>query len=748
MTGRMVLFFREITKEDVPIVGGKAANLGEMYNKTQVPIPPGFAVTANAFWHFINENKLGDRIAHELHRIVNANDTKALEKIGANIRAMILKARIPEDLRKNIELAYEKMGEPLVAARSSATAEDLPGASFAGAQETYLNLKGKRQLIEGVKKCYASLYTGRAIFYRIQQGFEHKRVALSVAVQKMVDSIASGVVFTLDVRDGNRDLITIEGSYGLGEYVVKGIVTPDTYFVRKKGLKIAERKIAKKEIMLKTKKGGGTIETKVPSHLKEKPVLTNNEIELLARYSLQVETHYKIPQDLEWAKDLDNTIYIVQSRPETAWVLKKVGQVFAKSKGKELLKGLSASPGLGSGPVKIIRNLSEVDKINDGDILVTRMTNPDMVPAMKKAVAIVTDEGGATSHAAIVSRELGIPCVVGTEKATKILKDGMGVTIDGSRGIVFAGLTAVSKEVEEAKKLPKTRTKIYVNVGIPELADKIAQKPVDGVGLMREEFIIATYIKEHPLHMLEEGRGNVFVNKLAEAVEKVTKAFYPRPVVLRFSDFKTNEYRELKGGAKFEPKEENPMIGWRGSSRYISPKYEKAFLLELRAVKKVRKKYKNLWLMLPMARTVEEVRQIEKIMKKEGLVRGKDLKLWLMAEVPSNIFLTDQFSKYCDGFSIGSNDLTQLVLGVDRDSQILGRMGLYNENNEAVKRAIEMLIKTAHKCKKTVSICGQAPSVYPDFAVFLVKAGIDSISINPDVVEKTIRIVAEAEKKS
>ncbi len=743
---KMLLFFNEITKRDIPIVGGKSANLGEMFSKMKVPIPPGFATTARAYRHFLEYNHLGTRIANELHRITDENDTKRIEQVGARIREMMLSGKIPDDLEKEIIDAYDKMGGGFVAVRSSATAEDLPGASFAGAQETYLNVHGHKELIEAVKKCYASLYLGRAIFYRIEQGFEHRRVDLSCAVERMVNSAASGVMFTLDVRNGDRSVVTVEGSYGLGEFVVQGKVTPDHFLVKKRDLKIGSREVVPKTTMLKNRKNGGTVEMKVPVSWQKKAVLSDSEIKTLAKYAIDIEKHYGKPQDLEWAKDEDGTLYIVQSRPETYWVGRKVAGKSAAT-GKELLKGLPASPGLGAGKVKIVHNLDELNKIAYGDILVTRMTNPDMVPGMKKASAIITDEGGSTSHAAIVSRELGIPAVVGTEKATRNLHDGQEVTVDGDAGKVFEGILATAKRTADLGELPKTKTKIYVNLGIPEIADEVAKKAVDGVGLMREEFITATYIKEHPQHMIDQGRGHEFVDKLADAVEKVAKAFHPRPVVLRFSDFKTNEYRELKGGEKYEPKEENPMIGWRGSSRYISPQYEKAFRLELRAVKKVRQKYKNLWVMLPVVRVVEEARLIVKIMESEGLRRSKDFKLWFMAEIPSNVFITGQFAKYCDGFSIGSNDLTQMILGVDRDSQILGRMGLYNEKDPAVLAAIEMLIRNAHKAHKTISICGQAPSVYPEFTKFLVKNKIDSISVNPDAFEKVKRLVAKEEKR-
>ena len=745
MSMKFVKFFDEITKEDVSLVGGKSANLGEMTTRVKVPVPYGFATTSEAYWFFMEKNKLWPKIKKELESL-DVKNTKQLQKTGKKIRQMIIKAKMPKELSDEIKKAYKRIGGGFVSVRSSATAEDLPGASFAGQQETYLNVKGAENVIRKVKQCYASLFTDRAIFYREQKGFAHEKVALSAAVQKMIDSQCSGVMFTLDVRNGDESKIMIEGSWGLGEFIVQGIVTPDNFVVDKKTLKIIEKHVSKKEVMLVNKKTGGTVKKKVPKEKQTKPVLDDSEIIQLAKYGLEIEKHYGCPQDIEWAKHSDGHLYILQTRPETVWSQKRNVEK-EKAEGEVILKGLPASPGIASGKVKIIKSQKELGKIKKGDILVTEMTDPDMVPAMKKAAAIVTDKGGVTSHAAIVSRELGVPCVVGTREATKKLKEGQIVTVDGAKGEVLLGKVKITEAIQEFKKLPKTKTKLYVNLGVPEIADKVAKKPVDGVGLMREEFIIATYVKEHPLHLIEQGREKIFVNKLAEGIEKVVKAFNPRPVILRFSDFKTNEYRNLKGGEKYEPIEENPMLGWRGCSRYISPEYEPAFRLELKAVKKVRKKYKNLWVMLPFVRNLKELKRILEIMKEEGLERSKNFKVFLMAEVPSVIFLADLFSNYCDGFSIGSNDLTQLILGVDRDSALLAKMGEFDERNLAVKRAIKHLIKTAHKHGKTVSICGQAPSQYPEFTEFLVNNYIDSISVNPDAIEKTRIIIAKAEEK-
>ncbi|RLG21856.1 phosphoenolpyruvate synthase [Candidatus Micrarchaeota archaeon] len=751
-----IKFFDELSKEDVSLVGGKNANLGEMISKANVPVPFGFAITAKAYQYFIEKNNLYSKISVEMKRLTDINDTKTLQSVGKNIREMIEGADIPEDLEQEIKESYRKLAEkigiekPFVAVRSSATAEDLPGASFAGQQETYLNVRGEEELIEKTKKCFASLFTDRAIFYRIEKGFDWRKVSLSVGVQKMVNSKAAGVMFTLDVRNGDTSKIVIEGAWGLGEYIVQGTVTPDHWLVDKETMKIVETKISDKPIMLLRAPGGGNIEQTVMEDMRRKPCLTDEQVIELARYGKQLEEHYQHAEDIEWALDADeNKLYIIQCRPETFWSERKGTEAKVITKAEAVLTGLAASPGVGIGAVKKVIELRDLSKVQKGDVLVTKMTTPDMVPAMEKASAIVTDEGGSTSHAAIVSRELGIPCVVGTGEATKKLNDGEIITVDGSSGKVYLGkLEIEAREEEDYSNLPETKTKIYVNLGIPGIAEKIAKRPVDGVGLMREEFILATYVKEHPLALIEQGRQQFFIDKLAEGIEKVVKAFNPRPVILRFSDFKTNEYRELKGGEKFEPHEDNPMLGWRGCSRYVSPKYKDAFVLELEAVKKVRAKgYKNLWVMLPFPRTVKEVVEVEKIMEEHGLKRGEDLKLILMAEIPSNIFLADKFSEHCDGFSIGSNDLTQLILGVDRDSEILGKMGYFDERNEAVLRAIEHLIKTAHEKGKIVGICGQAPSNYPDFARFLVKCGIDSISVNPDVIAKTRRIVAEAEKE-
>ncbi|MBU5558027.1 MAG: phosphoenolpyruvate synthase [Candidatus Aenigmatarchaeota archaeon] len=756
-----ILWFEQLRKGDTNFVGGKNANLGEL-TSAKIPVPPGFAITASAYRHFISVNKLEHLIANELRKLIDPNDTRTLRRVGATIRRAIMNAKMPPDLAKQIISAYTELGKrlniknPFVAVRSSATAEDLPGASFAGQQETYLNVRGTAELLDRVKACIASLFTDRAIFYRIQQGYAHGRIALSVAVQKMVNSKAAGVMFTIDPATGDESRIVIEGNWGLGEAVVSGAVTPDHWVVDKKTMKIIERDIVKKEVeYLRDPKTGHTVHMPIPPTRAKKPCLTDEEIKKLAAYGLAIEKHYGNHQDIEWAVDRDlkfpEAVFIVQARPETVWVKKKVEfAVIEKVGAAPVLKGLPASPGTASGPAKII-DIKNLDRVKPGDILVTRMTTPDYVPAMRKAAAIITDEGGATAHAAIVSRELGIPCIVGTEHATTVLKDGAIYTIDARDGFVYEGVIEKLLEkpvpLEVGKPIP-TSTKIYMNLGVPEKIEEYKKLPFDGIGLMRLEFIIASYINEHPLDLIAKGKANVYVDKLAEGIGMVAKNIAPRPVVVRFSDFKTNEYRALPGGEKYEPIENNPMIGWRGASRYIADPFEKAFRLECQAIKKVRQKYKNVWVMLPFVRKPEEVQQCLKIMAEEGLKRSADFKVWLMLEVPSVVFRMDDFSKLCDGFSIGSNDLTQLIMGADRDSELLAKMGYLDERDRAVMKAIEMAIEGAKRNGKTISICGQAPSVYPEFAEWLVSKGVTSMSVNPDTVAKTRQLVAQFESKN
>jgi len=768
---RLLLWFNEIFKEDVPVVGGKSASLGEMTSKTKVPVPYGFALTADAYRLFLHENKLEAKIADTLMQLKDPNDTVTLQKVGAAIRNTIVTASMPKGLEKIITQAYqelathEKVKNPFVAIRSSATAEDLPDASFAGQQETYLNVTGAENVVNSVKECYSSLFTDRAIFYRVQKGFNHMDVALSAIVQMMCYSESSGVIFTIDPTNGDDSVVLVEASYGLGEFVVKGSVTPDDYYVDKGTLKIVRRTIPTKTIMLAQKPGGGTQELTVPEELANRQVITDEQVTELAKHALTIEQHYGRAMDIEWGLDKQTgKLLILQARPETVWSMKKKSpaeQVTAVSAEKKILiKGLPSSPGVASGRVHVIMSEHNISEFQNGEILVTEMTTPDWVPAMKKAKAIVTDKGGMTCHAAIVSRELGIPCITGSKTGTKVLQTGMEVTVDAKMGAVYEGVVLEAPpQTQQQSATPGnanfldttvTGTKIYVNLGEPELAEKVAAQPVDGVGLLRMEFIVSDHVKKHPMYLLETGHPEEFVDKLAAGLETIARAFYPRPVVLRFSDFKTNEYAKLEGGEKYEgfANEANPLIGWRGASRYTDPRYEPAFRLEIAAVKKVRNEMglKNLWCMIPFNRTVDEFVKIRELLRQEGLIQSDDFKLWVMAEIPSNVIIADEFCKAgADGFSIGSNDLTMLILGADRDNEVLAP--LFDERNLAVKRAIKNLIETAHQYGKTVSICGQAPSVYPDFAKFLVEAGIDSISVNPDVIVQTRHSVAQIEHR-
>ena len=749
---KYVLWFKEISKKDISMVGGKNANLGELMRKTKVPVPNGFAITTKAYDYFIRYNKLQDKIKSLISKLDKKN-LKNLERIGAEVRKLILLGEFPEDLKKDIISHYKKLSqqygkkEESVAVRSSATAEDLADASFAGQQESYLNMKGEKQILDAVKKCMASLFTNRAISYREDKGFDHFRVKLSVAVQKLVHSKSSGVMFSLDPDSGNRNFVFINGSWGLGDYIVQGKVNPDSFYILKATKTIISKKLGSKKVM-EVRSPAGVKHKVVPQSMRKKFCISDKEVLQLADYCMQIEKHYGRPMDVEWAKDTDGKLYIVQARPETVHSVSRVLEEYAlKERSVVLVEGDSIGRKIGTGKVNIIKSVKNISDFKSGQVLVTEMTDPDWEPVMKIASAIVTEKGGRTSHAAIVSRELGIPAVIGTENATKVLKSGQSVTVDCTeeKGKVWKGELKYEVRKIDVGKLPKTKTQIFVNVGIPEKAFVQSQLPVDGVGLAREEFII-TSIGEHPLAMIKQGRAKEFVDKLADGIAKIAASFYPRPVILRTSDFKTNEYAGLKGGKEFEGLENNPMIGWRGASRYIS-EFEPAFRLECRAIKKVRDEMKltNVIPMIPFCRTIGEAKGVLKIMESEGLKRGKNFQVYVMAEIPSNVILADQFSRYFDGFSIGSNDLTQLTLGIDRDSQKLART--FDERNEAVKRMIAMLIKTAHKYRRKVGICGEAPSYFPDFTEFLVKCGIDSISVNPEVAIKTKLLVHKIEKR-
>ncbi|MBN1366400.1 MAG: phosphoenolpyruvate synthase [Dehalococcoidales bacterium] len=740
---KAIVWFNEVGKSDVALVGGKGANLGEM-TQANIPVPPGFIITASAYYDFLKKANLMDGIRNILQPL-NSNDSKQLQDISARIKQIISEATMPADLAEDIKQAYKKMGDGFVAVRSSATAEDLPEASFAGQQRTFLNVIGADDVVHAVQECWASLFEARAIFYRIEQKFDHFKVGIAVPVQRMVQSEVSGVMFTLEPISNDRSKITIEAVIGLGEMIVSGDVTPDTYLVNKSDYKIVSKEIAKQEWkLIKQGKGKGEdINVKIPLTAKEQAAqkITDEDIVELAKIGTRLEEHYKFPQDIEWAKE-GGKIYIVQTRPVTT--TKERADVVTEINAPVLLSGAPASPGIANGPVKIVADASQIDKVMDGDILVAEMTTPDFVPAMKRAAGIVTDRGGRTAHAAIVSRELGIPCIVGTGKAMAILKDGQIITVDGSKGRVYNGKVAIQAAASEVGKEDiKTRTRVYVNLAQPELAERVAARNVDGVGLLRAEFIVAQ-IGEHPQYMMSQGRGKEFTDKLAAGIEAFAKAFHPRPVVYRTNDFKTNEYRELTGGAQYEGEEENPMLGYRGTSRYITD--IEVFKLELNAIKKVRETYKNLYVMLPFVRTVAELKRTKELMEAEGLKRGPDFKLWMMVEVPSNVILIDKFLEVgIDGVSIGSNDLTQLTLGVDRDSEKLA--SVFDERNEAVTLSLEKVIKTSKSMGVTSSICGQAPSVYPELTEKLVKWGITSVSVSPDMIGTTRGIIAEAEAR-
>lgn len=769
-----VLWFDELRRADVGLVGGKSSSLGELTSSVDVPVPYGYATTANAYRYFMEKTGQNKKIHKMLQELQDVEDSVELHEVCTKIRESICSATMPEDLAEQIGKAYEELAEkvgeknPFVAVRSSATAEDLPDASFAGQQDTYLNVTGRDMVIRKVKECYASTFTDRAVYYRAKKNFDHENVALSAAVQMMADAKAAGVMFTVNLATGADDSIMIEGSWGLGEYIVQGTVTPDNFVVDKDSLTITSRRINEKSIELIRKEAGDVEERKVERERAKAQVISDEQIAQLADYAKRIEKHYGCYMDMEWAVDHKDRLWILQARPETVWSKKNKEkkseeETVMTTDHNVLVKGLPASPGMAAGKCHVITDPKDIDTFKEGEVLVTTMTSPDWVPAMKKAVAIVTDAGGMTCHASIVSRELGIPCVVGTKsrsvEATGVLKTGQNITIDARNGIVYDGIVAdlVKKGTPAAQAagtaavaaeyFPPTGTRVLMNLGDPDLADKYASLPCDGIGLMREEFIWTTFIHEHPLYLIETGRPEKVVDMLAEGISKVCRALAPRPVVLRFSDFKSGEYRNLKGGDKYEPEEPADLLGWRGASRYYDPKYTDAFRLELKAVRKVREEYglKNLNCMIPFCRTVDEAEKVTAIMREEGLERGPDFKLLLMAEIPANILLADRFNKFVDGYSIGSNDLTMLILGCDRNNDTVA--SLFDERNLAIKRAIRHLIKVAHRDGKTVSICGQAPSVYPDFTEFLVKSGIDYVSVNPDMVKSTRLNVARIEQR-
>jgi len=770
-----VLWFDELHRSDVNLVGGKSSSLGEMTSSMKVPVPYGFATTARAYQYFMNQTGLNDKVNSLLEGIKDYESSDELHATCEKIRNLIVGAKMPDDLASDIKKAYadlaDKMDQdnPFVAIRSSATAEDLPNASFAGQQESYLNIKGADDVVDRVQQCYSSLFTDRATYYRHKQHFPHEKVALSAAVQMMVFSKASGIMFSVNVANGDSSKIVIDAIYGLGEYIVLGKVTPNHFVIDKQSMKIVEKNIVKQPIELVRVPDGGTKEQDVPVELQDKQVLTDEQVIELAGYAKEIERHYGGYMDMEYALDTNtNKLWIVQARPETVWSQKNKKKnsagdddVVEAADAKVAVRGLPASPGLASGVVHVIDDPKDIDQFKKGEILVTLMTSPDWVPAMKKAAAIVTNNGGMTCHAAIVSREMQIPCIVGTKSkkvaATDVFKTGDVVTVDATNGIVYMGkvdslfkkseTVQATGQVVAAETFAPTATRVMMNLGDPDLADKYSSLPADGIGLMREEFLWTTFIHEHPLYLIEQGHPEKVVDMLADGISKVARAMAPRPMVLRLSDFKSSEYRNLKGGDKYEPHEPADLLGWRGASRYYDPKYIEAFKLELAAVKKVRNEFglKNLNIMIPFVRTVDEARKVTDIIRNEGLIRSADFKIYMMAEIPSNIILADQFNQFIDGYSIGSNDLAMLILGCDRNNDTVA--SLFDERNLAVKRAIRHLIKAAHKDGKTVGICGQAPSEYPDFTNFLIQSGIDYVSVNPDMVKETKRNVAHFEQR-
>jgi len=785
---RYITWFDRVGMKDVPQVGGKNASLGEMISALQsqgLRIPNGFAITADAYWHYLSYNDLEPKM-RALLKNLNPKSIKKLQQVGARLRTLIHSGRMPEDLADEIITAYKKLSRLYkqkaadVAVRSSATAEDLPTASFAGQQESFLNIKGDTALIEACKKCMASLFTDRAIIYRIEHGFDHFKVALSVGVQKMIrsDKAASGVAFSLDTETGFKDVIMIDAAFGLGESIVQGLVNPDEYFVFKPTLEkgydpIIQKRLGSKKVKIiySASSRHPTKKVAVPKKEQHQFALHDDELIALAHMVNKIDHYYSslhnrwMPMDVEWAKDgIDGKLYILQARPETvhgerAHALFKSYRLKKPADPKKILiTGQSVGQQIASGPARVIRHVKDIKKVQQGDIIVTTMTDPDWVPVMKRAAGIVTDLGGRTCHAAIVSRELGRAAIVGTKDATKRIKNGQQITVDcaqGADGFVYAGAIPFTIEEIDTKKLPKPPVDLMVNIGNPDNAFTVRQLPVAGVGLARIEFIITNEIKIHPMALLrpksiknkkvkqqiEEltaaypSKKQFFIDTLSQGIGMIAAAFYPRPVIVRLSDFKTNEYRNLIGGSQFELEEANPMLGFRGASRYTHEQYKDAFHLEVAALSRVREKMglENVMVMLPFVRTVDEAKQVEALLAQYGLRRHQHgLKLVMMCEIPANVILMDEFSRYFDGFSIGSNDLTQLTLGVDRDSAILA--DLFDERDAAVKKMMVMAIEGAHRNKRFIGICGQAPSDYPELAEFLIKKGIDSISLNPDSV--------------
>lgn len=788
---KYIRWLEDLGSEDTSTAGGKNASLGEMISSLKdqgINVPGGFATTSRAYWKFLEANKMVEKIKPHLDELEQGK--KTLENTGKCIRRLFLSADFSQDIEEEILKAYQSLSKSYrteecdVAARSSATAEDLPEASFAGQQETFLNVTGDEELLEACRKCYASLFTDRAISYRQEKGFDHLKIALSVGVQKMVrsDKASSGVMFSLDTETGFRDVVVINGAWGLGENVVQGSVNPDEYMVfkpllDKKGKKpIIEKELGEKEEKMVYAKGGSQTTKNVKTSREERLsyVLDDEEILQLARWATVIEKHYGKPMDMEWAKDGESgKLFIVQARPETVQSRKEATQMKSytlQEKGEKILEGLAIGEAISAGKAQVIKSADDINQFEDDSILVTGMTDPDWVPIMKKASGIVTDHRGRTSHAAIVSRELGIPAIVGTGEATSELQDEQAITLscaEGDKGYVYEGILDFQESDLNLRDIPETKTQIMMNIASPAAAFRWWRLPASGIGLARMEFIINNIIKIHPLALvrydelkdkkakrrirkLTKGYGDkkeYFIDRLARGIARIAASQYPHPVIVRMSDFKTNEYANLIGGDQFEPEEDNPMLGFRGASRYYSQRYRQGFDLECSAIRRVRNQIglDNVIVMIPFCRTLEEADRVLETLGENGLKQGKDgLKVYVMIEIPSNVVLAEEFAKRFDGFSIGSNDLTQLVLGVDRDSEELSE--LFDERNEAVKTLIQDLIKKAHKSGTKVGICGQAPFDHPDFAAFLVKAGIDSISLNPDSIIEVKKRLAEMKK--
>lgn len=789
--------FNEITIENIAQVGGKNASLGEMFQKLTpkgIKIPDGFATTSKAYWDFLDINNIREKLTKILEKL-DKEKFSNLHQIGEESRKTVLDAKMPDNLSNDIIKAYKnlisKYNEPIqVAVRSSATAEDLPTASFAGQQETFLNIKNGDDLLNACLKCYASLFTDRAIKYREDNNFEHMKVALSIGIQKMVrsDKACSGVGFTIDTETGFEKVIFLTGSWGLGENVVQGTVNPDEFYIFKPSLKMGKKAILSKNIGTKAKTmiyaedaginqaGITTVNTDTPVEKRKQIILNDDEIEMLAKWAMTIEEYYKKPMDIEWAKDgISNELYIVQARPETVFSSKKerfkLHTYKLKEKGKIIAEGRSIGNKIASGYARILNSPAESDKLKPGEILIADMTNPDWDPIMKRAAAIVTNKGGRTSHAAIIAREIGVVAVVGTGNATDIIKDGEEITvscIEGENGLIYEGKLNWEEQEVDTKNIKMPKTQVMLILGDPDQAFNLSFLPNRGVGLMRLEFVINNAIRIHPMALVKfdqlkdqhaknqiesltyeySNKEDYFVDKLSQAVSTIAAAFYPNDVIVRMSDFKTNEYANLIGGKEFEPKEDNPMLGFRGASRYYNPRYKEGFHLECKAMKVVREDMglTNVKLMIPFCRTVDEAKKVIDTMEEFGLKRKENnLEIYMMVEIPSNVILAEEFAKLFDGFSIGSNDLTQLTLGIDRDSEIVS--DLFNENDDATKNLISMVIKKANKTHTKIGLCGQAPSDYPEFAQFLVEQGINSVSFNSDALITGINNINEAEAR-